>query len=59
MKAHDYRCECERCRAMIQAIIARSPDGSYFFTDKELLELAMRETETLTKKGRRTDESNY
>ena len=38
---HDYGCDCPRCRAIITAIIARNPDGSYFFNDYELLKLSL------------------
>lgn len=41
IKTHDYGCECERCRAMIAAIIAKDADGNYFFSDAELLVLSM------------------
>ena len=40
MVAHPYSCRCERCRTLAAAIGAQNPDGSYFFTDEELFQLA-------------------
>lgn len=37
---HDYMCPCIECRAMTAAIVARNPDGSYFYTEEELEQLA-------------------
>ncbi len=39
-KPHEYGCQCERCRAMIAAILAKDNDGDYFFTDEELRALS-------------------
>lgn len=40
---HESGCNCERCRCLIAAMLAQTPDGEYFFTDEEIQELAERE----------------
>ncbi len=43
--AHSDSCRCDSCRSMAAAITAQNPDGSYFFSDDELLKLAEEEYE--------------
>ena len=38
--AHSDSCRCEQCHGMAQAICAQNPDGTYFFSDQELLQIA-------------------
>jgi hypothetical protein len=40
LHAHACGCVCTQCRAMAAAIAAEKPDGSAFYTDKELVELS-------------------
>lgn len=42
---HDYGCSCKQCMNMMSAILARNPDGSYFFSDEELEKIAEAERE--------------
>ena len=44
---HDYGCTCRQCRAMIAAIAAEDPDGTPFFSERELYELALRNNEPM------------
>lgn len=37
---HDYMCPCDGCTAMVAAIVARNPDGSYFYSEEELKQMA-------------------
>jgi hypothetical protein len=37
---HAYGCLCGRCRGMALALMAKTEDGKYFFTDEELLEIS-------------------
>ena len=37
---HNPGCDCQSCMAMVQATIARNADGSPFFSEEELYNLA-------------------
>lgn len=39
---HDYMCPCEQCKGMAAAIMAQNPDGSYFYSEEELKQMASR-----------------
>ena len=41
---HESGCTCERCRALIAAMLAIDSQGEYFFSDDEIQQLAERES---------------
>lgn len=45
IKSHDYGCKCERCQSIIKTMLAKTPSGNYFYTDKELSMIAAHEVE--------------
>ena len=40
IEPHVYGCKCEQCAGMVAAILACNSDGSYFFSDQELAQMA-------------------
>ena len=36
---HESGCKCERCRNLIAAMLAKTPDGEYFFSDAEITQI--------------------
>lgn len=38
---HDLGCDCHSCMTLVWAAICKSDNGSFFFTEAELYELAV------------------